>query len=161
MRYIEVFKIVALFIGTVIGAGFATGKEIVVFFGEQSSVTPFLAGITLGGFCGLFLYMSNSAPEIGLFKEGKNGELVLTICAFFSYVAMYSGAEYLLQSIFHVKGIGYISCIISMIFTYMGVEKIKWFNLLVIPILVILIFAMYLKVTNWYLIKCFLDQKDR
>ena len=51
----KTFRTAMLYVGAVIGAGFATGKEIVTFFGGKGIVSAIIAGLLLGVFCSVFL----------------------------------------------------------------------------------------------------------
>lgn len=50
----EGLKCAAVFIGTVIGAGFATGQEVLLYFGRSSIAVPIFSGILLGLFNAYF-----------------------------------------------------------------------------------------------------------
>ena len=52
----KVIKAVALFIGTVVGAGLASGKEIAVYFNGLNPLTTIFSGVFLGFFCSLFMF---------------------------------------------------------------------------------------------------------
>ena len=65
--FTKIFQVAAVFIGTVVGAGLASGKEITQFF-TSFGLTSFL-GIF---FCGLFyILMGSIIAKIG-FKNNKS-----------------------------------------------------------------------------------------
>ena len=54
-KTIEILKVAFLYVGAMVGAGFAGGKEIKLYFGEANVFTLILSSLFLGGFCALFL----------------------------------------------------------------------------------------------------------
>lgn len=55
-QWISVLLVAATYIGTVIGAGFATGKEIVTFFSRFGAIG------TLGVMISCYLFISTFSP---------------------------------------------------------------------------------------------------
>jgi len=64
-------KTASVFIGTLIGAGFATGREILLFFGKCSPVVPILSSIICGAFCIMFLVAGHKGLNVIPTKGGK------------------------------------------------------------------------------------------
>ncbi|HRR89743.1 MAG TPA: hypothetical protein P5161_03095, partial [Eubacteriales bacterium] len=67
-------KLAFLFIGTVIGAGFATGREIALYFKNISPLAAAFSGLALGFLCTLFIIIGNinKSPVEAKFKRGEN-----------------------------------------------------------------------------------------
>ena len=65
---VSIFQVAAVYVGTVIGAGFATGKEIYEFFTQYGLYG--LIGIILSGF--IFIWIGKKIMVIALHKNLKN-----------------------------------------------------------------------------------------
>lgn len=66
------------FIGTIIGAGFASGKEILLYFSGANAFTPLLAGVILGLLAFLFCEMGRTNGGIySYFGKRKKALLVI------------------------------------------------------------------------------------
>ena len=84
----KAFKSSMIYVGTVIGAGFASGKEIAVYFDSLSPLTAFISGILLGTVGGFFMY----AGYKGKFFQPPWFKLLTVICSYITLAAMCSGA---------------------------------------------------------------------
>ncbi len=69
------------FIGTVIGAGFASGKEILLYFSGASVFTPFLAGAILGLLAFLFCEMGRTGDAYSYFGKARTVFVLLVKAA--------------------------------------------------------------------------------
>lgn len=118
MRMLYVFSTVAIFIGSVVGAGFASGREIALYFGSQSVAAPIVAGLVIGFLCYVFL-------EVGRLTDGKVlqsmfgrfrtvAEWLLRLSNFAVYAAMIAGSEFIVATVFGVRGGGVVSGILCM-----------------------------------------------
>ena len=118
MRMLYVFSTVAIFIGSVVGAGFASGREIALYFGSQSVAAPIVAGLAIGFLCYVFL-------EVGRLTDGKVlptmfgkfhkvAEYLLRLSNFAVYAAMIAGSEFIVMTTFGIRGGGVVSGILCM-----------------------------------------------
>ena len=135
------------FVGTVIGAGFATGKEILLFFGNSSFISIFIAGFLLSLFCYCFLRLGSIYGNIffafGKFKLiVKIFIIIANICVFCATLA---GAEEVIFNIFHFHGGGIITAIITLIIVFFGVNAIKIVNLVIVPAIIVIITIIFFK----------------
>ncbi|MDR2047685.1 MAG: hypothetical protein LBP79_07380 [Clostridiales bacterium] len=60
---VKAFKNTALYVSAIIGAGFASGSEIALFFKEQGVVVVIAAGLLLGGFAAIFIRIGGMLHE--------------------------------------------------------------------------------------------------
>lgn len=134
-------KVCFLYIGTVIGAGFASGKEIALFFGETSPFCTALAALFMAVPEALFL----SAGKRGLMPSGTTVKTGVFIAAFSSVAAMLAGCELALRDLTGAAGLGALAAIAAGVLVTMGPEKMKLANSLLIPLLIALLAAIYLK----------------
>lgn len=143
----EGLKCAAVFIGTVIGAGFATGQEIILYFNNSSPFIALLSGVILGIFCCLFMYLGklsdNSVFLVGRRRVFLNA--ILFICAFITFTAMFSGSEVLITSIFKVAHIGIAVVLIAAVIAVKGLNSMKYLNVICVPLIVILVAVIFFK----------------
>lgn len=124
-------RIAFVYIGTMIGAGFATGEEIQLYFGNADVWSIIISSITAGLFCFLLL----TAGRIKCFGE-KESKLFNCIFAFSGIVTagiMLSG----IRTIGNSPLFAVISLIICLLITLYGNLGIKVFNFLAVPIIVV------------------------
>lgn len=118
MRMLYVFSTVAIFIGSVVGAGFASGREIALYFGSQSVAAPIVAGLAIGFLCYVFLEvgrLTNGKVLPTMFgKFHKVAEILLRLANFAVYAAMIAGAEFIVRKTFGIRGGGVVSGILCM-----------------------------------------------
>ena len=142
-------KIACTFIGTMIGAGFASGREISLYFASTSPLSPLLSGIICGLFCLIFLQLGRiSNGDILSYSFGKLSKLILLLIKsgnFIIFCAMLAGSEYLIKRLFNINGGTIISALIMLIFIYLGVEKLKLLNTVIVPMIIVLIIILYFK----------------
>lgn len=140
----KVLKIVFLFIGMIVGAGFATGREIALYFYGYSVITSLISGAIIGLLVGLFLYVGSK----GIYRINDNRIMnrtiraVMNIVVVMSYVIMVSGSETLLIEVTGVKYLGLITGIVVAFISSFTIEKIKNINAVIIPMLIVFIFAL-------------------
>lgn len=143
-------KCAAVFIGTVIGAGFATGQEVLLYFGNSDISVPVLAGLTLGLFCAYFMRVgaSVSFDGDGIFS-GKKAELFydacMYICAYVTFIAMFSGAETLFYKTFGIGYTGIIWVVLAAFISVNGLKFMKILNGVAVPVIMALITVIFIK----------------
>ena len=148
MAIIKILKISFLYIGTVIGAGFATGKELTVFFKDTSTITLVLGGICLGLFCGYYLYLGKNISDdlsVIVFKKYSGVfDFIVFWSTFFVFVSMFDTSDIVLNN-FNIKYGGYISIIFTLFSAVIGISFIKKINFLVIPLIVVMVAVIFSK----------------
>lgn len=140
-----------IYIGTVIGAGFASGQEIMYFFGVYGikgiygmcltiflfAILPIvvLSIIKKDNIKGYDEFMVNVLGD----KMGKFVEIILTIFLFVSYSVMLAGGGEIVKENFNLNynyGIAIMS-ILTLIVFILNVKGLTYANLILIPILII------------------------
>lgn len=136
-------KIAFTFIGTLIGAGFASGREIALFFASYGLWSPVLAAVLCAVLSYVFLELgrlSDGAMLNDLFPKTANAwQFVISLSNFAVFAAMIAGAEYLLKNAFGFTGGGLLSGLISLAFVLGGTEKIKSLNFAAVPLIIVLV----------------------
>lgn len=146
----EGIKCAAVFIGTVIGAGFATGQEVLLYFGKSAPVVAVFSGFLLGAFCAFFMWLGSLAQgkSDGEFLFGSIKpfyDAIVFICAYITFTAMFAGAEVLIESIFNVAHIGVLSVLAAAFAAAKGLKGLKLINLFAVPLIVVFIALIFVK----------------
>lgn len=134
-------KVCFLYIGTVIGAGFASGREIALFFGDTAPLNVALAAAFMAIPEALFL----TAGKLGVLPDNTAVRTGVFIAAFSSVAAMLAGCDLALYDVTGVVSLGVIAAILAGVLVVGGMEKIKLANTLLIPLLLALLLAVYIK----------------
>lgn len=136
------FKVAFLFIGTSIGAGFSSGREIALFFGGCSPWCVALSAVFIASLSALFL----TAGKVRAIPKEYAVKVAIFISASISLCSMLAGSEYILNSLSGIPLLGIAMAIAGGILVILGIEKIKWANTIMIPLLVVLLFVLYAKI---------------
>lgn len=139
----QVFKLVFLFVGVVIGAGFATGSEIVLYFKNNGYFSVLFAAIIIGLLSVAFCYF-------GKFRNNAKWlNILLKIVVFFgsivTYCVMISGVSELIFTQFGVKYFGIVVGLIVAFLMLYDIKIIKLLNLIIVPLIVILMIVLLAK----------------
>lgn len=138
-----------LIVGTIIGAGFATGKEIVAFFG--SGISPLVApvvGVGIFLLCLLFCTIGRmfKSPDFGEVNRRLLGKLHVVADAFLllnSLIVlsgMLSGMDSLLDPIFPIApAYSIISGILCALIVAKGLKGLLSGNSVIVPVIIVLI----------------------
>lgn len=88
MTRVQRLKTASVFVGAIVGAGFATGREIILFFGNGGFLAPLATGIAMGFCSSLFLYVGRIAARLK--KKGVFCGTFFNVCkfAFFAVVGI-------------------------------------------------------------------------
>ena len=138
----------ATFLGALIGAGFASGREISLYFGKTSLITPLLAGAFLGIFCYLFLLIGSITGGNPLSLWGKGSffsNAVVKISNAVTLCSMIAASELTVNNLLGINGGGILTGILALITVAFGVEKIKLSNFLIVPVIIALISVLLFK----------------
>lgn len=144
-------QIAAVYIGTIIGAGFATGKEIVQFFSQYGLYG--LGGIVVSGWLFIFLgakimlkaveVRAASFEEFNSYLFGEKLGLAATFIQFLMLVGvtgvMLSGTGALFEERFHIPGnagIG-LTLVIGFLIVRKGMSGLFAVNIFVVPLMII------------------------
>lgn len=136
------FSIAFVLIGSIVGAGFATGKEIINFFGIYNHIAPYLivvAGILI--FCGLFAF----------FAAGKHSEnkfiiyffdILIFISEFVLFTTMISGLFSITNIFLSSDFLVYAILCVSYIIIVSGINGLSLANKILTPLLIIAVFIL-------------------
>lgn len=142
-------KVALTFTGTLVGAGFASGREIALYFADCSVIPPILAAV-------IAAVMSYIFGELGRISGGDvikfvfpnthkiwKAAVILSNTVVLS--AMIAGAEFALRGLTGFIGGGLLTGLLALSVVITGTERIKTINTLVVPVIIattVLLFAM-------------------
>lgn len=146
----NVIKIVMLFVGTIIGAGFATGKEVMLYFSNANMVTLIASAIVMGGLCWIFLSYGkvlavNKYVSLNIAVKTFDNimGIIIWICSALSFCCMVSASQTLIKSCFNLSHAGIICGVAVAFLSLFEMDFIKKINLVLIPLLIILVAVMF------------------
>ncbi|MTI57133.1 hypothetical protein [Geosporobacter ferrireducens] len=158
------FKIASIYIGTVIGAGFASGQEIMQFFTRYGihGLYGILVASLLFSLVGSFILWKVYRYQIQSYDQliqpvlghtvGKMIEGLLSLLLLSGYCIMLAGSGALFQQQFglpKLSGILVMSFVTFIIFLF-SIRGLAWINMVVVPILFIGIMSMGI----WVIFSC-------
>lgn len=141
----KIFAVTMLVVGTIIGAGFASGREIVTFFGETPpvAVAAIVAALVFVS-CATFLFVGNKAcaDDVGTVNRALAGraEPILSALMLFnslvSLSAMLAGTDDLFAEVFPLKPLySIVLGALSVIVVARGLNGIMKVNVVIVPLL--------------------------
>ena len=136
MKRFSVLKTVFLLLGTVIGAGFASGREVFMFFGSFNMGALFcilLCGVCFFLVCLMFLNVSDKA-EFNCFLKSKIGAVFNFIMIFIMLISVSALTAAITTSI-NVY-VSFASLCICLFVVFRGIEWLKGVNFVLVPIIV-------------------------
>ena len=100
-------------LGTTIGAGFVSGKEIANFFNVYGN-WAYVAAIILGVVYFFSIMLFYKCDELNIFSESKILQGIVVFAQFISLSAMFAGLNSILTNYFGTKILFYVIVIISL-----------------------------------------------
>ncbi|MEQ6390485.1 hypothetical protein RZN22_14360 [Bacillaceae bacterium S4-13-58] len=161
---INVFKVSATYIGTVVGAGFASGQEVLQFFSAYglSGITGIILATVLFFFFGYTILLIGQALKVESYVEVirfSNGkilgtviDIIITIFLFGALSAMIAGAGAIFEEQFHLSSLWgtTLMAIISFFTVLSGTKGVINAISYVVPVLLasVLFIAVYTIIKN-------------
>lgn len=137
------FKIAFFFIGAMIGAGFSSGSELMVFFGESGIAGVLISAVFIGLLVFFFQYMSvvfNNYPRVK-----KVVDWLMVLSSIISFIAMTAGANEVIMDTFRVNNIGVLSALTVSVMCLFSMRLLKNVNAVVVPLIVVLMILIIVK----------------
>ncbi len=137
----NVIKITAVYIASVVGAGFATGKEIGVFFGNYSVAVPIVAGMAMGAFALVFMLLGRGTEDVITSIFGRCGyaiKAIVVLVNFVIFATMIAGAELIFRECYAIRGIGVISGICAIPLVGKNGKALSAISTVCLPIVVVI-----------------------
>ena len=138
----KALKTAFLYIGTMVGAGFSSGREIALFFGGLTPLNVALSAVFMSAFALLFL----TAGKLKIVPNGRLTRFLIFFSASISLVSMLAGGEYVMRSMTTIPLLALVMAILAVIVVSQGIEKIKVANAILVPLIVLSVAILYFKV---------------
>ncbi len=126
----------ALFVGSVVGAGFATGQEVQLFFGGDGVTSLFVASLFMS-VCA-FCFMEIGARRLLPTRAGAVTDALVSVCSFAVYAAMIAAAEEVLLGMTGQAGLSILLAVVMMAFGK-RTASLSLFNLIAVPLMIVVI----------------------
>lgn len=138
-----VFKLVFLFVGVVIGAGFATGSEIVLYFKNSGYISVVLASLIMGILSIIFCYFGRIKSKSNFLKNLM--KIVVFLSSIVTYCVMISGVGELIYTQYGIKYFGVFTAFIVAILMLYDMRIIKLLNLVIVPMIIVIMIVLLAK----------------
>lgn len=145
MKVLKCLQISFIYIGAIIGAGFATGREVMLYFGDSGILSGVVAGLFMGALCGLFLLSAKSYRRLKN-SERRSVRLVfgliksaLWLCTLVSFVCMVSGCEEIIENSYGIKNVGLWTGIFVSVLGVCEMSVMRKFNAVIVPMIMVLL----------------------
>lgn len=139
------FKVAALFVGTVIGAGFATGEEIKLYFSGGNLFSVVISAMLFGVFSTIFMLLGK-VEGIRLGKRVKSSvRIVKSVTVFISLIAMTAAADDVIKGSIGVSGGGILTFLLCYFGLRKGEGKLGWINAVAVPIIVVFLLVVFVR----------------
>ncbi len=136
----RIITLALTFAGTLIGAGFISGKEIVAFFGDAGIFSIALSCLAIGGFAYVFIRLGSLYDgdiEFAILGKHKNLAVYASRTVnFITLCVMIAGGEYVLNTVFEIHGGGIITAVCALPFAYGKGNPVGILNSIIVPIAV-------------------------
>lgn len=150
-------RVAGVFVGAIVGAGFATGREIILFFGNGGFVAPVLTGVATGFCSSLFLYVGKILSRLEKrgalsgkgFGAAKVALLVIVeLCMLLTMTTMIGGMQRLFGSDVKDRLAGFAVAALCVGLSSLGAAATARINLALVPVLFVLLCVLFFKSTK-------------
>ncbi len=134
------------FVGTVIGAGFASGKEIMLYFSETNVFTPLLSALLLGLFSYLFCEIGRTTNGDGytLFGRGKNiFSFVIRIANLLIFCTTIAACEEVIYELIGIHGGSILTVLLTLSILHVRSRIASTVSVLSVLVIIVLLLYMF------------------
>lgn len=148
MKIMRCLQVCFIYIGAIIGAGFATGREIMLYFGGSGMISGVVAGTLMGALCGAFLLASKSFKRLAKSRRKSLRcvciaiKCALWVCTLASFVCMVSGCEEIIAGSFSISNVGLWTGILVSFLGICEMSVTRKLNTVIVPLIMVLLIAL-------------------
>lgn len=148
MKIFKCLQISFIYIGAIIGAGFATGREVMLYFGDSGVASGIVAGLLMGALCALFLCAAKSYRRMKYSKYKAVALLygviksILWLCTLVSFVCMVSGCEEIIENCYGIKNAGLWTGVFVSVLGVCEMSVMRKLNAVIVPMIMTLLFVL-------------------
>ena len=139
----SILKTVFLFVGAVIGAGFATGSEVMLYFGDTGITSVIFAGVLIGLFAVVFALFGKLADSYKWLDKAL--KIAVFFASFLTFCVMISAADEVARFSFNIKYFGAVTGVIVAFLMLFDMRIIKVLNSIIVPFILMLFVVMMIK----------------
>ena len=144
-------KVTAMFIGAIVGAGFATGREVILYFGAYGYLTPVVSGLMMGAVSAVFLAAGKYAQAGGIWGAfNKLVDFFVFASMVITFAVMCSALEELSMACFAVPLVGLSGGIICGILSCFDIKFIKNISSVLVAVLIACAAVLYFLCTKMH-----------
>ena len=129
-------KVAALFVGSVVGAGFATGQEVRLFFGSDGVASLFVTSLFMAFCC--FCFMQVGAGRLLNARVALIADALVSLCSFAVYAAMIAAAEQLLFEATGQAGFSALFAVGCLLLLRKGKGALCLLNVVAVPLMAVI-----------------------
>ena len=138
-----------MFIGAIVGAGFATGKEVILYFSDKGFITPVIAGLMMGAVSGIFLLAGKYKPAGRVWAALDRAVNFAVFAAMaVTFAVMCSALEELSTVCFGVKLFGLIGGLVCAVLSSFDIKFIKNISSVLVILLIVAAIILYAMCTK-------------
>ena len=130
-------KVAALFVGSVVGAGFATGQEVRLFFGSDGVASLLVTSLFLAVCC--FCFLQVGAGRLLNARVTLIADALVSLCSFAVYAAMIAAAEQLLFEATGQAGFSALFAVGCLLLLNKGKGALCVLNVVAVPLMAVII----------------------
>ena len=137
MKVVKSIRTSALFVGSIVGAGFATGQEVLLFFGGDGVGSLALSSLFMAICAFAFSeigYKRALSPRVALVTD-----TVVSLSSFAVYAAMIAASEEVLAALTGQSGLSALLAVAVGCLSCKSAERLSLLNLFAVPFMVIII----------------------
>lgn len=151
---VERIKVASVYVGAIVGAGFATGREIVLFFGDGGWLAPLATGAAMGACSALFLCIGKAAARFSdrAVSKGKAFGIVkgafialIQVCMLLTMTTMIGGMQRLFADTPAGRMTGFAFSLLCVGLSSTGAKAVRRINTALVPVLFVLLAVLFFK----------------
>ena len=137
MKTLKAFRTSALFVGSIVGAGFATGQEVLLFFGSDGVGSLVVASLFMA-LCAFAFTEIGACRAMGE-KVALATNTLVSLSSLAVYAAMIAAADEVLFSMTGQKGLSVLLAVGMGAATGRGAGRLSFLNLVAVPFMIAVI----------------------
>ena len=134
-------------LGSIIGAGFVSGSELVAFFGVSNFWGVVLVSCVLTALCFCLVFSVASSQNLTIVKRNLFGQSKLfnganVVCNFLFFVSMIAGLDAVCNALSLFNGLpvlSFLSVVIISFFAKFGIKGLEKLNLYLMPLVIVIV----------------------
>ena len=136
----SILKTVFLFVGAVIGAGFATGSEVMLYFGDSNILSVVIGGVLIGMFAVVFALFGKIANRYKWLDKALKAAVFIS--SLITFCVMVAASDEVVRLSYNIKYFGAITGVVVAFIMLFDMRIIKLLNSIIVPFILLLFVVM-------------------